>query len=80
MTPSAISTSLTWSERPKEMLLPTPERFLSGATVITSPTRSSARRAARSPGASMPSSLVNTMRITSKLSVCPEVIIFPKGS
>jgi hypothetical protein len=42
---------------------PTPERFLSGATVSTSPTFSRALRAARRPTASIPSSFVNTIRI-----------------
>src|SRR5215210_1154142 len=45
------------------MARPTPERLRSGATVKTSPTSSSARRAASKPAASIPSSLVNTMRI-----------------
>jgi hypothetical protein len=47
---------------------------------MTSPIPSSARLTARSPGASMPSSFVNTMRISSKLSVVLGVIAYPKGS
>src|SRR5215210_1865434 len=61
--PSAIFLSSTCKGVPKVIDRPTPERFLSGATVKTSPTFSRARLAASSPAASIPSSLVRMMRI-----------------
>src|ERR687889_610136 len=63
MLPLAISRSSTCRGVSKVMDRPTPERFLSGATVSTSPTSSSALRASLRPAASIPSSFVNTIRI-----------------